>query len=198
MIARFWPATAVIGENGGFYFKNADSQMKRVFFDDGDTRKKNAVKLKEVEKELFKTLPNLQIASDQFTRSLDLAVDICEDVKPHLTADEIQTVLNIFKSHGAIAKVSSIHINGWFGQYDKLSMCKIFLKNEFQMNFEDHQDEMIFVGDSPNDEPMFKAFKNSFGVANIQEFLKDLESPPTYITNKEGGDGFVEIADHIL
>ncbi len=198
MIARLWPVDAVIGENGGFYFKLTNNEMKRVFFEDEATRIHHKNNITNIKNHIKNTIPHSKIASDQFSRLLDLAVDICEDIEPHLTKKEIQQVLDIFKHHGATAKVSSIHVNGWFGSYDKLTMCKHYLKNEFNIRFEDAQKKSIFVGDSPNDEPMFEAFDNSFGVANIKSYLSELSHPPDYITKNSGGEGFVEISNYLL
>ncbi|MBT4760844.1 MAG: HAD-IIB family hydrolase [Bdellovibrionaceae bacterium] len=198
MIARFWPVHGVIGENGGFYFRLHKNKMQREFFYSEATRKKNQKKLEKVKKEILKKYPKAQIASDQFSRLLDLAVDICEDVKPHLKKKEVKDIVSIFEKHGAIAKVSSIHINGWFGKYDKLTMCKKYVKNELKLNFDKNLETFLFSGDSPNDEPMFQAFPNSVGVANIKEFIMDLKHPPKFITEKEGADGFVEITKVLL
>ena len=54
------------------------------------------------------------------------------------------------------------------------------------------------MGDSPNDEPMFKAFKNSVAVANIKKFESQLKHKPAYITKAEAGYGFTELAEHLL
>jgi hydroxymethylpyrimidine pyrophosphatase-like HAD family hydrolase len=57
---------------------------------------------------------------------------------------------------------------------------------------------IIFIGDSPNDVPMFKYFPNSVGVANILRFAERLDSKPVWITQKEGGYGFSEMVDILL
>ncbi|MCB0377752.1 MAG: HAD-IIB family hydrolase [Bdellovibrionales bacterium] len=197
MIARLWPVRAVIGENGAFYFQYKNNKMQRVFAIDEDQRKRNQEQLKQIEKEIFAKVPRAGLASDQFTRLFDLAIDFCEDV-PELKTDEIQQIVDIFKSHGAQAKVSSIHVNGWFGDYDKLSMCKNFYQTEFGEDLSQGLNRAAFIGDSPNDEPMFAFFENSVAVGNIQKFLPQLEYKPRYLVPKEGGEGFAAFADHLL
>jgi hydroxymethylpyrimidine pyrophosphatase-like HAD family hydrolase len=128
---------------------------------------------------------------------MDLAIDFAEDVGP-LTEKDIDQIVSIFEKHGATAKVSSIHVNGWFGQYDKLSMTKTYCEQELGFNFESELDTIAFCGDSPNDEPMFQAFRNSFAVANIKKFADRLKHKPAFVTEKTGGRGFVQIADRIL
>lgn len=199
MIARFWPVAGIVGENGALYFRylDAEKKMKRHFAIDESTRLKNSQKLELIKQEVLTQVPGCAIASDQFTRLFDLAVDFCEDV-PALPDSEVKKIADIFARHGAQAKVSSIHVNGWFGNYDKLSACQEFCRQEFGWELADHMDEVAFVGDSPNDEPMFGYFKHSFAVANIQRFAKDLKSPPAYVTPSPGGDGFSELAKKLM
>ncbi len=211
MIARFWPVAGVVGENGGFYFRYAEKlgdsissdqsgkikKMQRWFFTDENTIKENKLKLAAIEKEVLSSVKGCAISSDQFCRLMDLAVDFCEDV-PTLSEDEISKIVGIFEKHGAQAKVSSIHVNGWFGDYDKLTTSFRFLKNEFNLNEADVLNKCIFVGDSPNDEPMFSKFPHSFGVANVLYFKNRMKSLPTYVSPSKGGKGFSEIAEKII
>lgn len=203
MIARFWPVDGIVGENGGFYFRYAAARgeklkkMHRWLFTDDETIKKNRSKLMKIEKSVLSEVKGSAVASDQFCRLMDLAIDFCEDVPP-LQAQDIARIVEIFKQHGAQAKVSSIHVNGWFGDYDKLSTTFQFLKNEFNLSEADALQKCAFIGDSPNDEPMFSKFPNSFGVANIKKFQNQIKHLPTYVSQLEGGDGFTEISRKIL
>ncbi len=56
----------------------------------------------------------------------------------------------------------------------------------------------VFVGDSPNDSPMFEFFPRSVGVANVLHFKGRLAHQPAYITHAECDAGFVEVAQHLL
>ena len=197
MIARMWPVSGIVGENGAFYFCYKNKKMLRNFIYDDSTITKNRLKLNLIKDEVLKAVPGSAVASDQFCRLFDLAIDFCEDVPP-LPKEGINKIVSIFKNHGATAKVSSIHVNGWFGDYNKLSMCKTFLEKEFDLTLEQAQDRTIFVGDSPNDEPMFGYFKNSFAVSNINEFLSELTEKPKYISDLPGGSGFTQIINHLL
>ncbi len=197
MIARFWPVDGIIGENGGFYFRYYNKKMKRVFFAKENEMIRNRKKLDKVQKEILKKVKGCALASDQFSRLMDLAIDFCEDVKP-LPAKKIQQIVDIFEKNGAQAKVSSIHVNGWFGTYSKVTMIKKFLKTEFKLSEADIKNNCVFSGDSPNDEPMFEYFPYSVGVANIKNFIKDLDSPPKFVTPSNGGKGFVELANHLI
>lgn len=197
MIARFWPVHGVVGENGGFYFRYHDRKMNRHFVFDEKTRIENQHKLEIIRTEVLRDVAGCAIASDQFSRLMDLAVDFAEDVGP-LSEKEIDQIVAVFHRHGAQAKVSSIHVNGWFGSYDKLSMCKEYAYRELGLDLEKQNETFAFSGDSPNDEPMFAFFKNSFAVANIQNFIARIAQRPAYVASKEGGEGFVEIAERLI
>ena len=190
MIVRQWPVDAVVGENGGFYFRYLDEvkKMKRHFVFTEQTQRDNREKLRQLERKILSEVPGSAHASDQFCRLMDLAIDYCEDVKP-LDRPRVRRIVELFKEAGAVAKVSSIHVNGWFGHYDKLSMVKKLLSKEFVLTENEAKGNCAFVGDSPNDEPMFAFFPHSFGVANVSQFSDDLGFPPNYVSEHRGGEG---------
>lgn len=197
MIARVWPVAGVIGENGGFYFRYANKKMIRHFVFDDQTQAQNRKKLSQIQTEVLAQIPGTAIASDQFCRLMDLAIDFCEDV-PAIPKSEVQKIVSLFQKHGAQAKVSSIHVNGWFGKYDKLTQTLNFLEKEFGISAEEAKKVCAFSGDSPNDEPMWNYFPHGFAVANIKNFWNDINSKPTYVASKNGGLGFQEIAEALL
>ena len=197
MIARQWPVSGVIGENGGFYFRYHKSKMHRWYAIPLEERLKNQDKLSLIQKQVLSDIPQAAVASDQFCRQLDLAIDFCEDV-PKLDPHQVQKIVTIFKDHGATAKVSSIHVNGWFGKYNKVTTVFEFTKNEFNLSESETLMKSTFVGDSPNDEPLFENFRLSFGVANILNFKDSLKTTPTYYSNLAGGQGFQEISKALL
>jgi len=197
MIARQWPVAGVVGENGGFYFRYTDKVMRRHFVFSQVQQALNREKLLELEKKILQEVPGTAVASDQFCRLMDLAIDFCEDV-PALALDQVQKIVQIFQEAGAQAKISSIHVNGWFGTYNKLSECLLLLQNEFGVSPEQAKVECAFVGDSPNDEPMWEYFPHGFGVANIAAFRGTLIHPPHFTAQNRGGLGFAEIAGCLL
>lgn len=197
MIARLWPVHGVVGENGGFYFRYHDKKMDRYFAFDEKTQEANRKKLDLIRAEVLNEVPGCAIASDQFSRLMDLAVDFAEDVGP-LGEKQIDAIVGVFTRHGAQAKVSSIHVNGWFGTYDKLSMCREYAKRELSLDLNEANSTFAFSGDSPNDEPMFEFFENAFAVANIRAFLPRLKYKPAFVASADGGTGFIEIADRLI
>ena len=109
----------------------------------------------------------------------------------------VNRIVEIFESRGATAKISSIHVNGWFGGYDKLTTSLRFLSEEFGLDGPKDREAVVFVGDSPNDAPMFSYFPNAVGVANVRRFAASLPSAPRWITREPGGQGFAELARHL-
>jgi len=196
LIARLWPVHGVIGENGAFYFR-FDKKMRRHFVRPRRELKSDRPRLAQIWRDVKAQVPGAGLASDQFCRLYDLAVDFCEDVPP-LKQKDIDQIVQIFERHGAYAKVSNIHVNGWFGDYDKVSTSQIYLEKEFGFTTQQAKKNCAFVGDSPNDEPMFKFFPHSFGVANIKKFAASLKSPPQYVATHCESQGFAEVADKLI
>jgi HAD superfamily hydrolase (TIGR01484 family) len=198
-IARMWPVDAVVGENGAFYFYY-DSQKGRLqqrFLYDADIRQENRFKMHAIREQVLAQVPGTGIASDQDYREADLAIDFCEDVNP-LDDSAVDQIVEIMESGGMTAKISSIHVNGWFGDYDKLSMTKLLLEERFNVDLDLDKDRYAFVGDSPNDSPMFGYFPVSVGVRNIVDFIDRIEHKPAYITRRRAGAGFAELVDNLL
>jgi HAD superfamily hydrolase (TIGR01484 family) len=198
-IARMWPVAAVIGENGAFYFKYDRSRKKMVreYFDSKEKRKEAEEKLSRIRDEVLQSIPGAAVAADQPYRIADLAIDFREDVPP-LPDAAVEEICRIAQKHGAVCKISSIHVNIWFGEYDKISCIREYLSREWGNSFQSMQERILFIGDSPNDEPSFRDFSISIGVANIKTFLPRLQYPPRYITTRPSAEGFAEAANLIL
>lgn len=199
-IARMWPVDGVVGENGAFYFRYDRKRriMEQHYSLSDAVRLEYAQRLDAIKARVIAEVPGAAVASDQAYRVADLAIDFCEDVPP-LSDGDIARIVAIFEEAGAIAKISSIHVNGWFGDYDKLTMSRVFLDRCFGLNVDrdEDRDRIVYVGDSPNDAPMFGFFPHSVGVANIKNFVGNLDAEPTYVTDASDGAGFVEVA-HLL
>ena len=199
LIARQWPVDGVVGENGAFYFRydEADRKMIRVYAQAPEVRRANSEKLWNIADRVLKDFPGTAIASDQAYREIDVAIDFCEDVPP-LPLATAQAIADAFHREGAAAKVSSIHVNAWFGDHDKLTMSKRFLAESFDIRLEKDLNHIAYCGDSPNDAPMYAVFPLGIGVANIRPYAKLMAHLPNYVTAGEGGHGFAEFVDAVL
>jgi HAD superfamily hydrolase (TIGR01484 family) len=196
-IARLWPVDAVVGENGAFYFCFSDGKLRKRFQDDDALRARNRNRLQAIATRILAQVPGCAIASDQPYRETDLAIDYCEDVPP-LPLAAAERIASLMRAEGLTAKVSSIHVNGWFGDYDKLAMTKLLCREVLAISPQQLQSEFAFAGDSPNDAPMFAWFDQSVGVANVARFAGSLEAEPKYVTRGFAGSGFAELAAHLL
>lgn len=198
-IARMWPVAGLVGENGAFYFFYDTQQKKMIrrYFKSRSERLRDQKKLDTLKEEILRKVPGSDVSADQAYREADLAIDFCEDVDP-LPTSSIDTIIKLFEKAGAQAKPSSIHVNGWFGSYDKLTMTKRLLKEIYSIDV-NHQNEcVLYIGDSPNDCPMFDFFQHSVGVANIHEYKGALPSEPAWVTERIGGYGFAEMVEILL
>ena len=198
-IARMWPVDGVVGENGAFYFvyDRTRRKMQRRFLSSDEERRDDRVRLDGLRNTILTEVPGSAVSSDQHYRETDLAIDFCEDV-PRLPESAVARIVTLFENAGASAKVSSIHVNGWFGTYDKLGMTKILMHERFGVDLDADKERFVFIGDSPNDSPMFGYFPHSVGVANIRDFDGLAIAEPTYVCNERCGEGFVEIANALL
>lgn len=198
-IIRQWPVDAVIGENGAFTYYLEGGVRRELYHPDSGDPDRTRDELKRIAERVFKEVPGTRGAKDQPFRKFDFAVDFREE-PPFLGFDDAETIRGICESEGAVAKVSSIHVNFWLGAYDKRSMVRYTMEQLWGVSLDDPAvlDTMMFCGDSPNDEPMFSLLPNSFGVANVRDFLEYMSSPPAFITSAAHGEGFAELVAQLL
>lgn len=201
LIARCWPVDGVVGENGALYFRyrRRERRMLRRYARSAAERADDRERLQRVRDAVLASVPEARVAADQPFREADLAIDFAEDV-PELPERALARIVGIFHAHGAVAKISSIHVNGWFGDHDKLTMTARLLREQFALNIDHAEDNarVLFVGDSPNDEPMFAAFRHAVGVANFSRYAHRVDHRPRWLTAGAGGLGFAELVEALL
>jgi hypothetical protein len=196
-IARMWPVDAVVGENGAFYFRMAQNKLEKRFRDDAQTRAAQRERLAAIGRRILDEVPGCALASDQVYRESDLAIDYCEDVPP-LPLAAAERIAALMREAGLTAKISSIHVNGWFGSYDKLGMTRLLFAERLGWDLDRRNAEVVFVGDSPNDAPLFAFFANSVGVANLRRFEALAFERPKFLADGAHGAGFAELVRHLL
>ncbi|MDX2156995.1 MAG: HAD-IIB family hydrolase [Hyphomicrobiaceae bacterium] len=200
LIARLWPITAVVGENGAFVFRYDAGQRRivRRFQRTNAERHSDRQRLEGLLQGVRARYPKIRLAADQDYRISDVAIDICEEASPPLSEIEIAGICSLLEAGGATAKVSSIHVNAWIGSFSKLDMSLALLADDLGIDPATARRQVVYAGDSPNDEPMFAYFPLSVGVANIARFLPAMASPPRWLTRGEGGAGFAELSRRLL
>ncbi len=198
-IARMWPVDAVVGENGavGFWYdRRRRTLMARHSLNDEGLRL-NRERIDAVAQAVLRGVPGTALASDQFCRLYDLAIDYCEDV-PRIDDQGVNGIVRIMEDAGMTAKVSSIHVNGWFGRHDKLSMTRSLMRELYGIELDAERARIAYAGDSPNDAPMFEYFPYSVGVANVRDFIGRMDALPKYVTPSRSGEGFSELASLLI
>jgi len=174
----------------------ARGAVTRLYRQDEEMRRANFERMQRVAQRIVAQVPGAVPARDSAGRETDIAIDHSEFV--HLTADRIRQVVRLMQSEGMNASVSSIHINGWYGDHNKLAGARWIVRELFGRDLDEEIGRWVYVGDSTNDVLMFEHFPQSAGVANIRRFASELTHPPRYVTRGERGAGFAEVAHAIL
>jgi HAD superfamily hydrolase (TIGR01484 family) len=196
-MARLWPVDAVIGETGAFYMVREAGGVRTVFTPTEAELAMARSRHEAIAADILARSPGAAIAGDQPFRLVDLAIDIGEAVAP-LAPQQVADIVELMRSHGMNAQPSSIHVNGWYGEFDKGRTALKLLREHFGESASEAASGWVCVGDAPNDAPLFAAFRHSVGVANLLSRVDRMPVLPAWITSKACGAGFAELADHIL
>ena len=195
--AASWPVDAIVAENGAVGLQHQLTQgLRKLYQQDADTRQAHFERMQHVLAHIERSVPGAQRSRDSSGRETDIAIDHSEFT--HLPQAAIDEVVRLMQAEGMTATVSSIHINGWFGDHSKLTGARWIVRELWGRDLDAEMDLWVYVGDSTNDQVMFEQFAHSVGVANIRRFEAQLIHPPRYITPGERGAGFAELTRHLL
>jgi HAD superfamily hydrolase (TIGR01484 family) len=195
--ALAWPVNAIVAENGAVaLWRGENGELRKAYVQDAATRRHNRERLQTVARHILHTLPQTRLATDSAGRETDIAIDHSEIQS--LDHHSIAQVVQLMQAGGLHATVSSIHINGWIGEHDKLSGARWMVRERLGRHLDHELERWVYVGDSANDARMFGHFPHSVGVANVAPFLPQLDHRPRYITAAERGAGFAEMAQALL
>jgi HAD superfamily hydrolase (TIGR01484 family) len=190
------PVGAVVAENGAVALWRDGERLHVEYAQDDATRAHNAQRLRHVAQRVLHEVPGATLSRDSGGRHTDIAIDHSEFVR--LGDTQIAQVVRVMRDEGMRATVSSIHINGWFGEHSKLSGARWIVQRRLGRLLDDERQRWVYVGDSTNDQAMFGHFPLSVGVANLRQFAAQLHTWPAYITASERGAGFAEVAQRVL
>lgn len=197
-IVRAWPVTAIIGESGAFRFRmSPGGGLEQRFVRPLAELQEAQQRLLRIAAQALERVPAAKLAADQPYRLADVAVDHAQDVGP-LPAEQVAAVIEVFRNAGARARASSIHVNAWFGDHDKASMAARLLGEDLELSASAKARRVLFIGDAPNDESLFRAYPLSVGVANIKTHLETLAHAPRWLCDASHGEGFTEMANRLL
>ena len=191
LIARWWPVNSVVGENGAFSYTISDGRIIRKTFVSSSSLSAHQKKLNLLFDDIKSNFGDVHLAADQPFRQWDLALDISEE--QYMDDDKVKAIYDFCISNGANAAISNIHLNVWYGNYNKLDMS---LKILDEWNLKEH--ECMYIGDSPNDSPMFNHFSFSVGVKSVLKYKDIMDYFPSYLTTRDSSEGFEELTNLIL
>ena len=191
LMARWWPVSGVIGENGALFYSKVDGKIVREAYNTSASLSKYQDKLHSLFEKLVKRYEYLKLASDQPFRLWDLAIDISEEAE--VPIDVALDIVEFCEKRGARAAISNIHVNVWFGDYNKENMS-LKIMDDYGLD----KENVIYIGDSPNDSPMFGCFPLSVGVSSVFNYKHIIDNHPKYVCSKDGDNGFMELADFIF
>ncbi|MDB5856711.1 MAG: hypothetical protein JWQ76_400 [Ramlibacter sp.] len=195
--ALAWPVDAIVAENGAVALSHpAMGALRKTYVQDEALRAANYARMQQVAERIVREIPGATLSRDSTGRETDIAIDHSEHT--HLPPAAIARVVDVMRQEGMNATVSSIHVNGWYGDHNKLAGARWVVRELLQRELDDEIERWVYVGDSTNDVLMFEHFPHSVGVANIRRFEDQLAFKPRYVTQGERGAGFAEVARAIL
>jgi HAD superfamily hydrolase (TIGR01484 family) len=187
-IANYLCVAGAIAENGGLYYSGTDGFFLTPITNIPEHRHQ----LQKVFCHLQTKFPQIQESTDNCFRITDWTFDVAG-----LHSDDLAALDNMCEEMGWSFTYSTIqcHIKPQ-GQTKAVGLARVL-----QQYFPQYKiNQVVTVGDSPNDETMFDPnyFPLSVGVANIGEYLESLQHRPAYITHAAEGEGFCELAAAII
>ena len=195
--ALAWPLDAIVAENGAVALRrNGAGGLDKLYQQDAATRAANYARMQQVLAHIEATIPGARRATDSAGRETDIAIDHSEFTQ--LSDAQIDKVVLAMRHEGMHATVSSIHVNGWYGEHNKLEGARWIVRQLWGRNLDAERQRWAYVGDSTNDALMFQAFAHSVGVANVARFVPHLSHLPRYVAQGERGAGFAEVARAVL
>jgi HAD superfamily hydrolase (TIGR01484 family) len=194
-LVRLWPVRAAVAENGGVLFLPDGPRMRKVYSVATSTLPRIRKRMYAAARAVAARVPGARLAADSPYTEVNLAIDWNEDA--HLSEAAARRIERLLRARGFNAVRSSVHVNFWPGHFDKLTACQRVVAEAFGGRADDLE-PYVYVGDALNDEPMFRGFPRSVGVANVRDVWDELGAKPARVTRRREGAGFEEVAKKIL
>ena len=188
-LVNYLPVVGAIAENGGLYISKRN--LEPWILPDIPQIGAHRDRLSKLFETLRAQYPQLRPSVDNPYRLTDWTFDI-----KGLSRADIAALQTVCAQQQMGFTYSNVQCHLKLAQQDKATGLAKVLAQEFpQMT----TDQVITVGDSPNDESLFdpQRFPLSVGVANVAEYLPVLAYSPRYLTNAAAGQGFAELARHL-
>jgi HAD superfamily hydrolase (TIGR01484 family) len=204
--ARAWPVDAIVAENGAVALVSDQNSLKpsseghqtlsKIYQLDAGTRQAHAQRLRQAAGRVLREVPGVSLARDSAGRETDIAFDHAEFAA--LAPAQIDAIEAVLRAEGLHTTRSSIHTHGAVSPGDKWTGAVWAVRTLLGRDLARELDHWVAVGDSGNDEAMFRHFRHSVGVANIRLAAPRMQALPRYVTAGESGAGFAELSQALL
>ncbi|MEO0868284.1 MAG: HAD family hydrolase [Cyanobacteria bacterium J06642_11] len=187
-ILHYLPVELAIAENGGLYFTKTNSYPT---FLQPIAPNHRQLLLQQFER-LQQRYPQLKESSDNAFRLTDWTFEVTG-----LSLEDLQWMTDHCHDHGWGFTYSTVQCHIKPLPQDKASgLAQVVAQQYAHLKHE----QVLTVGDSPNDESMFDPaqFPHSVGVANVRHYLDVLSHHPAFITQAAEGKGFAELTEALL
>ncbi|MFM2062398.1 MAG: hypothetical protein RLZZ507_2068 [Cyanobacteriota bacterium] len=189
-LSSLMPVAGALAENGGLFY--SAHKLESVALTPIPDVAKHRQHLATTFTKLQSQFSQIKESVDNRFRITDWTFDVAD-----LTSDEIQYLSNICQHEGWGFTYSNVqcHIKPQ-GQDKAMGLLQVLREYfpEYSLN------QVVTVGDSPNDESLFDSryFPISVGVANVMKYANQLQYQPAYVTTAAEGEGFLELSSYIL
>lgn len=185
-LATYLPVVGAIAENGGVFFSHREMDPPVILSAIADLSE-HKLKLAQTFASLQGEFPQLQESLDNRFRLTDWTFDV-----QGLSHEDLQRINAFCEEAGWGFTYSSIQCHIKPATQEKGRALQKLLSLQFP---EYSPEQVLTVGDSPNDESLFNSglFPLSVGVGNLREYLPRLTHTPAYITQEPELDGFREL-----
>ena len=186
-LKNYLPVTGAIAENGGLYYPfESDHPEFLISLNSRSQHRENLATAFQILKVQY---PHLQASADNPFRFTDWTFDI-----QNISLSEIQLLTELCTELGWGFTYSTVQGHIKPKNQDKATgLLKVIQQYWSELNPE----QILTIGDSPNDQTLFNSelFPQSIGVANILEYSDQLTHKPRYITAGSEVEGFCEIVN---
>lgn len=148
--ALAWPVDAIVAENGAVaLLRDGQGGLRKIYQQPEAERAENFARMQRVLARVEAEVPGARRAEDSPGRECDIAIDHSEFTQ--LPQERIDEVVALMRSEGMNATVSSIHINGWYGEHSKREGARWIVRELFGEDLDAQLARWAYVGDSTND-----------------------------------------------
>lgn len=186
-LAQYLPVAGVITENGGAI---CWPEQAPIILSPIAAIAEHRQQLQHCFQKIQQHWPQLQPAADNAFRQTDWAFDVAG-----LSTADLEQIAAIATEQGLDFVYSAVQCHLLpRGQNKGRSLRQVCQSAFPALTLE----QIVTVGDSPNDTSLFAEFPLSVGVANLAPYLDRLPQPPRYLCQQPEVAGFLELVDVLL